>query len=230
MNKILKALIIVEVQIVIALLIFGLFKLNSLEQKVYNTNKFIHELLTDKRTEELKQIGKHDLIVGDETAPVTMLIFSRFGCSACSSFYKNIYPRLRDEYVNSGLLKIVVRQMVHSSKPKILYASKAALFANKKDVYEDFNYQIHSAYPLLNKEFIDNTIFSLVGDSKDYAKFMEDPEIEKFLLESADQARKAGIKGTPSFLIGDEKIYGTHPYKQFKKIINSKLNSESCDQ
>ena len=75
MNKIIKTLIIVEVQVIIVLIIMCHLKLSTLEKKVYNTNKFMHELLINKQIEELKQIDKDDIVIGKKTAPVTMFLF-----------------------------------------------------------------------------------------------------------------------------------------------------------
>ncbi len=223
MKKIIKILIILEVQVIILLFIIGHLKLNELEKKVYNTNKFMHELIINKQIEELKKIAKDDILIGEKTAPITMFLFSRYGCSACSSFYENIYPQLRNEYIEKGLLKIVVRQMVHTSRPKILYAAKAALYSYQIGIYEEFNYQIQTSSTVLKNEFIDSVMYTLIDSEKDYDKFMSNMEIEKEILENSDKARKAGIKGTPSFLIGDEKIYGTRSYKRFKAIIDNEI-------
>ena len=226
MKKTIKILIIVEVQILIELTIVGHLKLSTLEKKVYTTNKFMHELLINKQIEELKQIDKDDIVIGEKTAPVTMFLFSRYGCSACSAFYKNIYPRLRNEYIEKGLLKIVVRQMVHNSKPRVLYASKAALYSNKIGIYEEFNYQIQTSNTILKNEFIDSVMYSLTDYEKDYDTFLNNMEIEQGMLEIAEKARRAGVKGTPSFLIGNEKIHGTRSYKRFKEIIDSELKNK----
>ena len=64
MNKIIKTLIIVEVLVIIVLIIMCHLKLSTLEKKVYNTNKFMHELLINKQIEELKQIDKDDIVIG----------------------------------------------------------------------------------------------------------------------------------------------------------------------
>ena len=223
MNKIIKTLIIVEVQVIIVLIIMCHLKLSTLEKKVYNTNKFMHELLINKQIEELKQIDKDDIVIGKKTAPVTMFLFSRYGCSACSSFYKNIYTQLRNEYIEKGLLKIVVRQMVQTSRPRILYASKAALYSYRIGIYEEFNYQIQTSNTVIKNEFIDSVMYSLIDFEKGYDTFLNNIEIEQEMLEISEKARKAGVKGTPSFLIGDEKIYGTRSYKKFKEIIDNEL-------
>ena len=206
---------------VIGILIYS--KINQLEEKVYNTNKFMHELLVNERFENLKEEKSTDIILGNNEAPLTMLIFSRYGCSVCSDFYNNVYPKLYTDFVEKGTLKIVIRQMVHTSRPKILYTSKATLFAFKNNIYTDFKHQISNSNPELDIEITNNLISKHIDNIESYQVFMNDSIVENTLLKNAQEARKSGVKGTPSFLIGNTKIYGSRPYKRFKKIIEEEL-------
>ncbi len=228
-KKIAKILIFIEVQVVIVLIVLLFMNQNKLETKVFNTNKFVYELLTDKRFEALKQIDKDDMVIGEAYAPATLFVYVRYGCSACSKFFENVYPKLQEEYVRSGQLKIVVRQMVQTSRPLILHAATASLFAYREGCFDEFNSSMHSLDASLSNKIVDNLSINLTGCIQaEYDAFMS--ESEEILLNKADAARAVGIKSTPTFIIGDEKIVGSRPYQKFKNLIEEMLQSDSCEQ
>ncbi len=231
MKKIIKILILLEIQVALVLIILAFSKQSVLEQKIYNTNKFVYELLLDKRMEELKEIDKYDIVIGEYNAPATLYIYSRYGCNACGKFFENVYPKLQEEYIYSGELKIVIRQMVQTSKPDILHASLAAMFAYEEEWFEEFNNSMHSLDATPSNEIVDNMITQLIGcNIEEYDAFMTDGSNMQTLLNKADNVRKAGIKGTPTFVIGDEIMVGTRPFKKFQALIEDELLTESCEQ
>lgn len=64
---------------------------------------------------------------GSAAAPITIEIYSDFECPACAVFYRETYPRLVAEYVNTGKVKIVHRDFPLPMHP---YAKLAARYAN----------------------------------------------------------------------------------------------------
>ena len=49
--------------------------------------------------EEIKRI-----YVGNKDARITIIAFESLTCSHCANFHKDIYPQLKEEYLNTCLL------------------------------------------------------------------------------------------------------------------------------
>ena len=56
------------------------------------------------QAEEIKRIT-----VGNKDAKITIIAFESLTCSHCANFHKNVYPQLKEEYLDTGLAKIEFR-------------------------------------------------------------------------------------------------------------------------
>ena len=52
-----------------------------------------------------------DMILGDPNAPVTLVEYASFTCSACANFHINVFPDLKEKYINTGKVRLVLREM-----------------------------------------------------------------------------------------------------------------------
>ena len=52
-----------------------------------------------------------DMILGSEDAPVTLYEYASYTCPHCASFHKNVYPSLRKNYIDTGKVKFVYREV-----------------------------------------------------------------------------------------------------------------------
>ena len=46
------------------------------------------------------------IIEGNIDAKITMLVYESLTCSHCASFHENIYPKLKKDFIDQGLVKI----------------------------------------------------------------------------------------------------------------------------
>ena len=46
---------------------------------------------------------------GNKDAKVTIITYESFTCSHCADFHKNVYPQLKKEFIDAGLVKIEFR-------------------------------------------------------------------------------------------------------------------------
>ena len=49
------------------------------------------------------------IISGNENAKITIIAYESLTCSHCANFHKEIYPKLKKEYIDTGLAKIEFR-------------------------------------------------------------------------------------------------------------------------
>lgn len=225
-----KTIVFIEVQIVIILIVIGLFKINNLEKKVYNTNAFVYKALVNKRLEQIKEVSPDDIVIGDKDAPVTFLLYSSYNCSACNSFYNNIYHQLVDKYVATGEVKVVVRNLlIGDDKELVMYASKAAKYAYNNDIYEIYHQQINSFYPALSKDLVDDVMMEIGVDKTTYRNFMDNPEVDARLRLVARQGVEAGVVGSPIYFVNDIRMMGSGNWTRIEKVITTELSMEKCE-
>ena len=49
------------------------------------------------------------ILVGNESAKISIIAFESLTCSHCANFHKDVYPLLKKEYLDKGLAKIEFR-------------------------------------------------------------------------------------------------------------------------
>lgn len=225
----LKILLIIEVQVVLILLIFMIVKIEKLDKKVYNTNKFVYELLSDKKIEQLNTLKDNDIIIGEADAPVTVIVYSRFDCSACNSFFIDNYERLKTGLVEQGIVKLVVRYLVHQSKPYTLYTTKCAHFAYQNGHYDSFVKELGKIYPTMDSSSVKNIVLDLKLKQDSLNSYTDNSRIEKELILHAQQMRKAGIRYTPTIFVNKRQLIGNRNYENLEKAIIEELENNVCD-
>jgi len=141
-SKFLKYLLIIEVNVVLVLSGFLFFKVSSIEEKVFRTNKFVYDLLTDKRVEELSKAEIGDIVIGDANAPITIVMYTKFGCPYCKEFFETTFLDLKKNYFDRGLVKFAVRFLVTPNSIGSFFAAKSSYYAHSKNLFLDFNQKI----------------------------------------------------------------------------------------
>jgi len=164
---------------------------------------------------------------GNENADVKIIIYESLTCSHCAAFHKDIYPKLKKDFVNNNLVKLEFRNFpldlaaLNASKishckndgnSKILH-----LLYQKQDEWvkgeklEDFNSN-------LKKVILDNNI------NLDFDKCINNKTIEDYVLEERIEAVKNyKINATPTLIINKKKFDKPLTYKNLKKAIEKLL-------
>ena len=169
-------------------------------------------------SKEIKRI-----IVGNIDAKISIIAFESMTCSHCADFHKNVFPKLKEEYLDTGLAKIEFRHFPLDLAA--LNASKVSQCKNdgNSDILESLyaNQQkwvkgssIQEANKNLQK-FLKSEGFSI-----DFDSCINNQEIEDFMLnDRIDGAKNFKVNATPTIIINKEKFEETLNYKNLKKAL-----------
>lgn len=189
-----------------------------------------------------KYIADDSPILGNSNANIYVIEFSDYECPFCQaaegtnqeimaslkqsySGWEAPVPKLIEEYVNTGKIKLVFRQYpVHQNKNPAL-ASKCAQEQGKFWEYHKVLFDDYKALEIndLKKYAIDlNLNISQFNDCLESRKYIKNIE------NDTSDGQCLGVDGTPTFFIGNEekgyeKLEGAMPFSEFKKIIDAKL-------
>lgn len=170
------------------------------------------------------------LSIGSPDAKVTVKVFSSLTCPHCANFHSNVYEKLKDEYINKGLVKFE-----HHAFPLDLAALNAEIIVRCQDnkerkfelLTEMYNKQTSWAVGSdINKI---NVLIKKVGlnfdlNEKKMDACLRDDQVQDEILEQRIEAQKKyKIESTPTIIINEKKYSGKVDYKQFKKAIDKKL-------
>jgi protein-disulfide isomerase len=170
------------------------------------------------QAEEIKRIT-----VGNNDAKITIIAFESLTCSHCANFHKNVYPQLKEEYLDTGLAKIEFRHF-----PLDIAAFNASKVAQCKN---DGNSDILESLYLNQQKWVKGStveeanknlqiFLKSEGFNVDFESCVSNKNIEDFILnDRIDGAKNFKIQATPTIIINNKKFEKTLNYKNLKKAL-----------
>ena len=163
------------------------------------------------------------IVSGNQDAKITIIAYESLTCSHCANFHKDIYPLLKKDFIDKGLVKIEFRHFpldiaaLNASKIsqckqdqsleilEKLYSNQQAWIKGKG--IEEINKNL--------KEFIKKAGFNI-----DFDKCMINKEIEDYILNDRIEGTKNfKVNSTPTIIINNEKFEKSLNYKNLKKSL-----------
>ncbi len=171
---------------------------------------------------EIKKISE-----GNVDAKIKIIVFESLTCSHCANFHKNVYPGLKENFIDRGYVYIEFRNfpldMAAMNASKIAHCRNDG---NSEILHYLFNNQDQwvkgKSIEELNeniKKYIKKSEFKI-----DVEKCLASKEAEDHILEDRiEGAKKFKIDSTPTLIINGEKFDNPTNYKKLKKFIEKMI-------
>ena len=160
---------------------------------------------------------------GNKDAKVTIITYESLTCGHCADFHNNVYPQLKKEFIDVGLVKIEFRHFPLDMAA--LNASKIAQCNNdgKSDI-------LHFLFSNQKKwatgetvETANENLKKLLKDENiiiDFEKCTNNQKIEDYILhDRIEGVKKFKVNATPTIIINNKKFDKSLNYKNLKKSI-----------
>ncbi len=169
-------------------------------------------------------------ILGDPSAPITIVEFGDYQCHQCFNWFHNTKPAIFRDYIETGKANLVFVDLAFLGRdsPKAAQASYCAEDQQMYWEYHDILY--NSQEPKIdggwaNNERLKAFAFNLGLDMELFESCLDSGKYSKRIQYNIQQARDHGVTGTPGFFIigpdGQEPIGGAQPYSVFKQILDT---------
>ena len=178
---------------------------------------FIFGLSTSANA-EIKRI-----VSGNQNAKITIIAYESLTCSHCANFHKDVYPSLKKDFIDTGLVKIEFRHF--PLDVAALNASKISLC--KQDQSLEILEKLYSNQQAWVKgkgiEEVNNNLKEFLkkaGFDIDFEKCINNKEIEDYVLNDRIEGTKNfKVNSTPTIIINNEKFEKSLNYKNLKKTL-----------
>ena len=179
-----------------------------------------------------------DVVLGNPDAKVELVEYAALTCHVCRDFAKQIFPRLKATYIDTGKIKYVYRDYPLEAGPDgkagdgfgVVLASVARCKGADK-FYEIVDDVFGNQGDLLDAAR-EGKALPLVADiATRHGMTIEEmrtcidfqPELRASIKKSRDDgSEKYKITGTPTIIINEEKIED-HSWENLSKLIDAKL-------
>tara|TARA_B100001758_G_scaffold20350_1_gene14378 strand:- start:54 stop:635 length:582 start_codon:yes stop_codon:yes gene_type:complete len=160
---------------------------------------------------------------GNPDAKIKLIVYESLTCSHCADFHKKVYPDLKKEFIDKGIVKIEFRNfpldMAALNGSKIAHCKNDGkanilhfLFNNqnmwvKGETVDELNLNLEK---IINKENFGINVKNCINNKK----------VEDHILEDRiDAVKKFKVNSTPTIIINDKKFEKPLNFKNLKKSI-----------
>lgn len=177
-----------------------------------------------------------DPFKGNPNAPVTVIEFSDFQCPFCSRFYTQTLPALQENYIDTGKIKLVYRDLpldnLHPNARPAHIAAECADEQGKFWEYHDTLFENQGEWNRLSSVDLSSQLnqyaTSMGLNSASFDSCLSSKSMADEVQADYLQASQYGATGTPTFFIGNEKdgfikLVGAQPYSAFQAAIDAQL-------
>ncbi|MEV5693020.1 DsbA family protein [Micromonospora globbae] len=170
------------------------------------------------------------LALGKPDAPVVILEYADFQCPFCGRHARETEPKLVQEYVDKGLVRIEWRDLPYlgAESNDAAAAGRAAAAQGK---FWEFHNAVYAKERRVNSGSLNEDALRDIARSVglDVARFDTDrasAATRAAVLRDQQEATSMGITGTPAFIVGDTPVVGAQPYEAFKQTIDRQLGAQ----
>lgn len=173
-----------------------------------------------------------ELALGRATAPLIMIEFTDYQCPYCRRFESEVFPKLKREYIDTGKLRYIARDLPLAIHAAAAPAAEAAHCAGEQGKFWDMHAALLGGAADLSAAGGIARRAQAIG--LDRARFDECVARNKYaavIMAHEQEADAVGINGTPGFVVGRAahgeltgvRIEGALPYEDFDSLLRELL-------
>jgi len=160
---------------------------------------------------------------GEESAKITIIAYESLTCSYCANFHKDVYPELKKDFIDNGLVKIEFRHfpldIAAFNASKIAQCNNDGSSSIMNILYSGQKKWARGKTPEEATGYLKKL---LKGENVniDFDKCLSDKIIEDYILnDRIEGVKKFKVNATPTIIINDKKFEKSLNYKNLKKYL-----------
>lgn len=173
------------------------------------------------------KVTSDDPVLGNANAKLMVVEFADYQCPFCERFYTDTLSQIKKDYVDTGKVKFVFKNLAFLGKEST-DAANAAMCAkeqNKFWEYHDylFTHQQGENQGAFAPDKLKGFAATLGLNTTKFNTCLDDQKYNAQVTADQAEASKNGFNSTPSVAIGSTPVVGAQPYAQFKAAIDAEL-------
>ena len=152
--------------------------------------------------------------IGNKKSKQIIVEFVDYNCGYCKKTLP-IIAKLMKNFENIQIVFIDYPILSETSE----IAARASLAANEQNVYFEYHSILLNNTKSINENFLYKVAEELELDIKKFKKDMGSLKIKNNIIKNIKFANSLKIRGTPTFIIGNQILPGAYDFNKLKKII-----------
>jgi protein-disulfide isomerase len=179
-------------------------------------------------------VGNGWYAIGRADAPVTLVEFADFQCPFCKKFHIEAYAELKKNYIDTGKVRFVSRDLPLEFHTFALKAAEAARCAGDQKKYWELRDALYANAAPVNDEVISKAAETISLDKAAFQTCLSSEKYKAEVQKDASEAATLQISGTPTFVLAKSskdkldgiRIVGAQPFVAFQTAIEGILKTE----
>ena len=165
--------------------------------------------------------------IGSKDAPITMVAFTDFQCPFCQRFHMNTFSELKKNYIDTGKVRFVSRDLPLDVHPNAMQAANAGRCAGEQGQFWPMRDHMGTHPDQLDLPHLVAYAGELKLNVETFRSCVESGKYKDAIQKDIQEAVKIGANGTPSFVIGKttpdtvdgDLVIGAMPYQVFDEKL-----------
>lgn len=171
-----------------------------------------------------------DAFLGDKDAPVALVEFTDYQCYYCHRHFNETFPRLKSQYIDTGKLRYVVRDLPPSGHP-LAYPAALAAECVREQKGDGGYFLIHNKLfgsDAFTSEDIQRFASETGVNMQTYNSCVSEDRFQSEIQNDLTDSDAFDVRGTPGFILTNGKkskrISGAQDFSLFASEIDALLN------
>jgi protein-disulfide isomerase len=174
-----------------------------------------------------RRVAGDPLALGRPDAPVVMAEWGDFQCPFCRLYATTTEPELVRRYVDAGLVRLEWHDFAYLG-PESVLAARAARAAGEQGRFWDFHAALYRDQPPENRGAVTEASLAATAgrlglDVDRFRRDAADPRTAAAVSADQQLGARLGVGGVPSFVVGDQLIFGAQPLPTFTRALDAAL-------
>ncbi|GAF11665.1 periplasmic thiol:disulfide interchange protein DsbA [Bacillus sp. JCM 19046] len=169
-------------------------------------------------------------VLGDETAPIQVIEFGDYKCPSCKAWDETVFPRLQEEYIDTGIVQFVhINTPFHGGESVLAAQASESVWDRQPEAFWDFHKEIYRNQPesqqhdeqwvtreklLEIAESVDSSI-----DLETLSEDIEDQAYESEIGIDVELINRFEVTQTPTIMVNNYKVTNPFEYDSIVDLI-----------
>ena len=162
-----------------------------------------------------------DNVLGEATAPITIVEYASMSCPHCADFHKRVFPEFKTKYIDTGKVRMIFREFPLNPPAQTVAMLARCVGPMRYNAFVATMFERQDEW-LTNDDFLGKVqgLSKQMGfTDESFKKCITDPVLLKGINDSRDRGDKFGVNSTPTFFINGVKLKGNHEMKDFEDVM-----------
>jgi len=169
-----------------------------------------------------------EIVLGDPSAPVTVVEYASLTCGHCGAFHNQVLPDIKRDYVDKGLVKFYFRPFPFDGVATAGAMLAQCVAPGARLTFLDLLFKRQMELVKSQDPFNQLQTYAKqagLSEEKFMACLQSQEKLDAIREMQAIADTELGVNSTPTFFINGEKVTGNIGIEAFRKILDEKLEA-----